>query len=108
MKPSERFEKSITKDNLWLYILSLLTSREMYGYEIRQEVKKNFGFVPGQITAYIVLKRLCAGGYIKITKRAQADGPPRTYYAITDKGRAELAKAERIWQDLKIFKKFKL
>ena len=98
MRPSERFEKSITKDNLWLYILWLLSQREMYGYEIRPEIKRQFGFLPGKVTAYIVLNRLLASGYIRTAHTSQAGGPLRKYFAITNKGREELSIATDIYK----------
>ena len=91
--PSERFERSMTKDNLWLYILTLLKDREMYPYEIRDSIKERFGFSPGNVTAYIVLKKLSGGGYVKVSRKESERGPQRTYYSITEKGNAELQKA---------------
>ncbi len=91
--PFERFQKSITKDNLWIYVLTLLKKGEMYPYEIRREVKERFGFMPGNVTAYIVLKKLEAGGYVKKSKTERVGGPVRGYYRITEKGGKELKKA---------------
>jgi PadR family transcriptional regulator PadR len=91
--PSERFENSLTKDNLWLYILTLLKETEMYPYEIRSTIKERFGFSPGNVTAYIVLKKLKSGGYVRVKKKDQGKGPERTYYVITAKGNEELRKA---------------
>ncbi len=97
--PSERFEKSITKDNLWIYILTLLKRGEMYPYEIRKSINEEFGFLPGNVTAYIVLKKLKAGGYVRVKKKDQGKGPERTYYCITGKGKDEITKASRFYRD---------
>jgi PadR family transcriptional regulator, regulatory protein PadR len=94
--PSERFERSMTKDNLWIYILTLLKERDMYPYEIRGAIKERFSFSPGNVTAYIVLKKLSAGGYVKVLRKEQDKGPQRTHYSITDKGKKELVKASEI------------
>jgi PadR family transcriptional regulator PadR len=102
MLPSERLEKSVTKDNLWIYILALLRKREMYPYEIRKEIKKNFGFSPGNVTAYIVLKRLQAGGYVRVFRKSRDKGPEKTYYGITSKGESELSAAKRIFKSIKL------
>ena len=90
VKPSERLEKSITKDNLWLYILTLLKKKNLYPYEIKSSIEKSFGFSQGNVTAYIVLKKLKSGGYVKIIKKDQDRGPQRTHYKITEKGLSEL------------------
>ncbi|MBU0530487.1 MAG: PadR family transcriptional regulator [Candidatus Aenigmatarchaeota archaeon] len=98
--PSQRFEKSLTRDNLWIYILTLLKKREMYPYEIRDNIKKSFGFSPGNMTAYIVLRKLRSGGYVKVIKKDQGRGPERTFYKITTKGAAELKKASSVYKSL--------
>lgn len=90
MRPFERFKNSLTKDNLWIYILMLLKNKEMYAYELRENIHKNFGFKPGSVTAYFVLKHLKIGGYVKVTKKLKKIGPIRTYYKITKKGEKEL------------------
>ena len=95
-KPSERLSDSITKDNLWFYILSLLSKREMYPYEIKKQIKKSFKFEPGNVTAYLVLHRLENSGYVKSGKKIKHGGPERKYYKITEKGRQELKKGKTI------------
>lgn len=103
--PSERLKKSVTKDNLWIYILSLLKERELYPYEIRRLVKQRFGFSPGRVTAYIVLKKLENKGYVKKWKTIKTEGPERNYYKITLKGCEEIKKGESILKAvLKLFK----
>jgi DNA-binding PadR family transcriptional regulator len=98
--PSERFEKSITKDNLWLYILILLQKKELYAYEIKKAIKTEFGFSPGNMTAYVVFKKLQSGDYVKVIKKDQGKGPERTFYKITEKGLAELSKAKELHKKL--------
>ncbi|MBM3303696.1 MAG: PadR family transcriptional regulator [Candidatus Aenigmarchaeota archaeon] len=95
--PSQRFETSITKDNLWIYILTLLKKKELYTYELNSKVLGEFGFSPGNVTAYIVLQRLKADGYVRASSRRKEGGPIRHYYGITDKGIAELRKARAIY-----------
>lgn len=98
--PSERLENSLTKDNLWLYILSLLRKGEMYPYEIRKEIKREFGFRPGNVTAYIVLRKLLSGGFVEKGRKEKEKGPERGYYRITRKGKEELAKGKRIYKEM--------
>lgn len=97
-EPSERFEKSLTKDNLWLYIFILLIKRkELYPYEIKDAIKTEFGFEPGNMTAYVVLKKLKTGGYVKVLKKEQEKGrPEKTFYKITEEGIKELNKAKEM------------
>jgi len=95
-KPSEKLFDSITKDNLWIYILKILLKGNYHPYVIREKIEKNFGFRPGKVTSYIVLKRLENEGYVKIVKREAISGPERIYYKITQKGKEEIKKAEDI------------
>jgi PadR family transcriptional regulator PadR len=97
--PLERFQKTLTKDNLWIYILKLLQKKEMYPYEIRDKIEKEFNFKPGNVTAYIVLKKLKIGGYVKVSKTKKEQGPERTYYKITEKGKEELRKAIKFYRN---------
>jgi len=90
----------MTKDNLWIYVLKLLEKRDLYPYEVREEVKKQFGFSPGNMTAYIVLKKLRAEGFVKKTGSTNGKGPKRTYFTITAKGREELAKAIAFYKNI--------
>lgn len=98
-KPSEKLYDSITKDNLWIYILKILLKGDCHPYVIREKIEKNFGFRPGKMTSYIVLKRLEHDGYVKIVKREAINGPERIYYRITPKGKEEIKKAEKIFRE---------
>ncbi len=93
--PSKRLEQKLTKENLWLYILSLLGSRDMYGYELREAVYKKFGFKPGNVTAYRVLYSLKRKGLVEIVEKSAA-GRERKYYHITSAGKAEMSKGKSV------------
>lgn len=89
MLPIERFKKSNTKENLWLYILSLLKKKELYAWEIPNLVEKEFNFKPGRITPYSVLYRLEETGFVKSQLKER-----RRIYEITEKGKTELNMAK--------------
>ena len=90
-----RLVHKLTKENLWLYILALVCEKPRYGYEMRKEIHRRFGFQPGRVTSYRVLYALERGGYI-VTKReaTSKEGPSRKYYAITHEGQGLLDRAE--------------
>lgn len=100
MLPLERLKKSNTKENLWIYILSLLREKEVYGWEILELIKKRFNFKPGRITPYRVLYRLERNGLVK-SKMNQR----RRMYKITKKGGEELKRAKEFYKE--ILKKLK-
>lgn len=95
MLPIERLQKSNTKENLWLYILSLLKEREIYGWEIPKLIEKEFGFRPGKITPYRVLYRLEKDGFVKSEMKER-----RRIYKITKKGEGELNLAKNFYKKL--------
>jgi len=81
-----RLMKKTTTEMLWPYFLKLLKERPMYGYELRQEVTRQFGWKPATVTSYIVLYSLQRGGYVTTEWREQRGKPARKYYKITKKG----------------------
>ncbi len=95
MLPIERLQKSNTVENLWLYILSLLKERELYGWEIPRLISKNFNFKPGLITPYRVLYRLEKQGFVKSKMKER-----RRIYQITEKGKEELKKAKKFYKGI--------
>lgn len=90
--PLNRLYRTLTTENLWLYILSLLSKKgKIHGYTLSSEIKKKFGWEPGFITPYVVLYKLEAEGFItsKIYGR-------RRYYVITKKGRKAITEAKSL------------
>lgn len=84
----ERLKDKVQKENLWFFLLLLLSSESRYGYELRGLVKEEFGFWSGTVTAYRVLYSLEAAGLVKSRTVER-----RRYYEITDSGRKELEDA---------------
>jgi len=95
MLPIERLQKSNTKENLWLYILSFLKEKELYGWEIPSLIDKEFNFKPGRITPYRVLYRLEKDGFVKSELKER-----RRVYKITEKGKKELEKAKNFYRQI--------
>jgi DNA-binding PadR family transcriptional regulator len=95
MLPFDRLQKSNTKENLWIYILSLLKERELYGWEISSLIEKKFSFRPGLITPYRVLYRLETDGFVKSGLKER-----RRIYKITKKGEEELKKAKNFYREI--------
>ncbi|GBE18302.1 MAG TPA: PadR family transcriptional regulator [Euryarchaeota archaeon] len=79
--PLDRLKKKTSKEILWIYILRLLTEREMYAYELKQALQDRFEIDPARITSYVVLYRLENEGYV--SPRWQEN---KKYYKITDEG----------------------
>jgi len=98
----ERLVRKMTKENLWLYILSLLREKPRYAYELRGEIERKFNFKPGQVTSYLVFYALEREGYIVARGREPSSrGPRRKYYTITAAGRELFEKAEAFIESTK-------
>jgi DNA-binding PadR family transcriptional regulator len=100
------FSQDLVKGSIVPIVLALVRERPMYGYEMVKQVNARSG---GRLewregTLYPALHRLEADGLVKAEWQ---DAPPseggtgarqRKYYAITRKGRAELARRLEEWQ----------
>lgn len=95
MLPFERLQKLNTRDNLWIYILTLLKRSEIYAWQIQNTIEREFGFKPGRITPYRALYRLESAGFVKSETRER-----RRIYKITEKGKSELEKAKDFYQKI--------
>jgi len=100
------FGQDLVKGSIVPIVLALLGERPMYGYEMVKVVNARSG---GRLewkegTLYPTLHRLEAAGLLR-SYWSDAGGPdadggrPRKYYAITGKGRAELARRSDEWRE---------
>lgn len=71
-------------------ILYLLLEEDSYGYEISKKIKilSNEKYVIKETTLYSAFSRLEKNGYIKAFYGDETSGKRRTYYTITQEGRA--------------------
>jgi len=90
-----RLKTKVQKENLWFFILVLLSSQERYGFELRRLINEEFGFWSGNVTAYRVLYDLERS---RLVRTAMKDR--RKYYRITDLGRAELEEARSFFRSI--------
>lgn len=88
-RPLVRLERSLTTENLWMYVLSLLSKKRLHAYAILEEMERSFGWRPGLVTPYVVMYKLEEDGYIRTVEHKR-----RRYYSITPKGRELLRKAK--------------
>lgn len=97
----ERLIRKTTKENLWLYLLSILEQGPRYAYQLRNEIHQRFDFEVGEVTAYVVLYALKREGYVTISRTEPGKvGLPRKYYQITPQGRTALSRGISYFADL--------
>lgn len=75
-----QFKKGV----LELCVLSLIARRDRYGYELVEEISRNFEIAEG--TIYPLLRRLTQDGLCTAYLKESDEGPPRKYYRLTPAG----------------------
>lgn len=85
----------LKKGVLELCVLSLVTRKDYYGYELVNEISKNIQISDG--TIYPILRRLTQDGYFVTYLQESQEGPPRKYYKITDIGIKTKEILEKEW-----------
>ncbi len=88
-----QFKKGV----LELCVLSLLTKRDFYGYELVEYISKYINISEG--TIYPLLRRFRTEGYVSTYLQESQEGPPRKYYKITEKGEKNYEKLLVEWDD---------
>jgi len=92
----EHLRESLTRSNLWIYILSTLDSGPASPGEIKKKVLSRYGFSPATITFYSVLYKLRKEGLVQ-----RKSEEFRSAYDVTPAGRAELAKARELLEKVR-------
>ncbi len=86
----------IKKGVLEMIVLLAVSKRDMYGYELVEEVSKVVDVNDG--TIYPLLKRLTNEKYFDTYLEESKEGPPRKYYKITILGRQKLEESIDVWK----------
>jgi len=87
-----QFKKGV----LELCVLSLLTRRDYYGYELVEYISKYINISEG--TIYPLLSRFRKENYVTTYLKESQEGPPRKYYRITEKGKETYEELLREWE----------
>ncbi|NLW22543.1 MAG: PadR family transcriptional regulator [Tissierellia bacterium] len=91
-----QFKKGV----LELCVLSLLTKRDFYGYELVEHISKYINISEG--TIYPLLRRFRKEGYVSTYLQESQEGPPRKYYKITEEGLLAFEELLKEWEDFTI------
>lgn len=103
MAPTSR-EKVLTnwssqarKGVLELIVMTALSKREFYGYELVEYIVHHSQAELSDGTLYAILTRLKGDGLVRTRWEAAQKGPARKYYSLTPEGKAALAAMETMW-----------
>jgi len=86
-----QFKKGI----LDLCVLSLISRKDRYGYELVEEISKKFEISEG--TIYPILRRLTDENYFDTYIQESSEGPARKYYRITAHGKKHYNQLSKDW-----------
>ena len=96
---TDNVRSQIRKGVLEYCILCILSKKDAYASNIIDELKAaNMIVVEG--TLYPLLIRQKNQGLLTYRWEESTQGPPRKYYEITEKGRAQLAEMDAAWQEM--------
>ena len=97
-----RFERELLKGVAPLAVLEILSSGALYGYQLAQTLEERSGNILslGKGSLYPLLYNLEGKGLVTSTLQEGENGRTRRYYALTDKGHAQLADQKGQWAKL--------
>ena len=95
MATDEKFA-SIRKGLLEFLILRLVASEKMYVANMLQRLSTT-EFATQEGTLYPLLSKMRREGSVDYEWQESEAGPPRKYYTLTAKGKAQLAELEEYW-----------
>ena len=84
------------KGDLELIVLMAVNKKDMYGYELANEVSKVVNVNEG--TIYPLLKRLTNEHCFETYLEESNEGPPRKYYRLTESGRKKKKQLSEEWK----------
>lgn len=85
----------LKKGVLELCVLSVLSKKDCYGYELISAISEHIKISDG--TIYPILRRLTQEGYFTTYLQESQEGPPRKYYRLTDLGFEVKDELQREW-----------
>ena len=91
--------KTVSSGNISMLLLQLLSEKDMYGYEMIEELEKRSEYVFSMKagTMYPLLHAMESKKHL-VSYEKEAQGKMRRYYTITKQGRAELLKKKEAWE----------
>ena len=96
---TDNVRSQMRKGLLEYCILCILSKKEAYASSILDSLKAvNMIVVEG--TLYPLLIRQKNQGLLTYRWEESTQGPPRKYYEITEKGRAQLAEMDAAWKEM--------
>jgi len=94
----DNWTTQVRKGVIELCVLNALGSGRLYGYDIVRRLRELDGMFISEGTVYPLLNRLKRESLVHTTLEESPEGPARKYYALTEKGRRQLALMNDYWR----------
>ena len=98
MSGNEKFT-AIRKGLLEFLILKIISAHEMYVADMLARLSTT-EFATQEGTLYPLLSKLRRDGLVDYVWQESDAGPPRKYYTLTTKGKAQLAELNDYWKSI--------
>lgn len=96
----QKWKSQIKRGTLTFIVLNELRAKELYGYELIENIKKRTTIDVAEGTLYPLMNRLKKEGLLDSKWVEQKSGIPRKYYFLTEEGKAMLTKMQAYWEEL--------
>jgi PadR family transcriptional regulator PadR len=96
----DKWKSQVKKGVLEFIILMLLSRKELYGYELLDNIKQTMGYEVAEGTIYPLLNRLKTDNLIDSYWVEMETGVPRKYYKMTKAGNKILNEMKTYWLEL--------
>ncbi|HEY6768673.1 MAG TPA: PadR family transcriptional regulator [Candidatus Sulfotelmatobacter sp.] len=95
-----RLDSKVKQGSSEVIILTLLSQREMHGYEIGQQIEElSDGVLRFEMASlYSALYRMLRKGWLEAYWETSPAGRKRRYYRLTKNGRRQIRTLRRSWQ----------
>lgn len=95
-----KWQSQVKKGTLSYVLLLVLQDKELYGYELIDQVKQYTAIQIAEGTLYPLMNRLKTAGLVTSKWVEQESGIPRKYYVLTPEGEENLLKMNEYWDEL--------
>ena len=92
-------QSAIRKGLLEFVILRIVSADKVYVADMLQKLSAT-EFATQEGTLYPLLSKMRREGLVEYEWQESTAGPPRKYYALTGKGRAQLARLDEYWKEI--------
>ena len=95
-----KWKSQVKKGTLSFIVLNILKGKELYGYELIENVKEKTDIAIAEGTLYPLMNRLKKENLVTSKWVEQESGIPRKYYVLTKEGINTIDQMKKYWETL--------